>query len=139
MINNIDHLRAAFQNTSYWFDTPAGRICMRVGQSNPALDALLELHGVTTWAYVTACNPGSQIQADVENGRANAKLLCEVQKQSLHHFPGASVSDDSKWPEEPSLLILGIAREAAGQLGRAYGQNAVVIGRLGEPAELLWC
>jgi hypothetical protein len=139
MTNDINHLRAAYQNTSYWSDTSVGRICMRVGQSNPAVDALLELHGVTTWAYVTACNPGSQIQSDVENGRANAKLLRDVQKQGLPHFPGAGVSDDSKWPEEPSMLILGISREAAGQLGRAHGQKAVVIGRLGEPSEMLWC
>jgi hypothetical protein len=33
---------------------------------------------------------------------------------------------------------LGIDEAAAKRLGEAFDQNAIVIGRLGEPAQLVW-
>ncbi len=38
---------------------------------------------------------------------------------------------------EESFLVLGLTREAAVAAGRRHGQNAVVWGEAGEPAQLL--
>lgn len=41
------------------------------------------------------------------------------------------------WPPEKSLLILEIEREEAHELGRQFGQNAIVYGKSGGTPELL--
>ena len=40
------------------------------------------------------------------------------------------------WVPEDSYLILGIPRTDAISLGYDFGQNAIVVGRIGNPAEL---
>ena len=41
------------------------------------------------------------------------------------------------WPPEKSLLILGIDREEARELGSQFGQNAIIFGERGGSPELL--
>ena len=65
-------------------------------------------------------------------------------------FLGEGIGDDGTWPLEQGILVLGIEREAAVQLGRRFGQRAIVCGELGglatlalcdevpEPGDLLW-
>ena len=52
---------------------------------------------------------------------------------------GAGVGTGGDWPPEPSFLVLGIGAEAAVDIGRAFGQVAIVVGRRGEPARLRFC
>jgi hypothetical protein len=40
---------------------------------------------------------------------------------------------------ESSILIIGISREAAAELGRLFGQIAIVFVERGETVELLFC
>jgi hypothetical protein len=54
-------------------------------------------------------------------------------------FLGEGIGDDGAWPPEPSILVLGIEREAAVQLGRLFGQRAIVCGELGGLATLVLC
>ncbi len=63
-----DALLAAYGRTTFVADTPRGRLSLRVGRRSAELDALLAAHGVATWAYVTAFNPGSRLLP----GEANA-------------------------------------------------------------------
>lgn len=51
--------------------------------------------------------------------------------------PGVGVGETG-WREE-SFLIVGNSRDVARALGRRYGQNAIVAGRTGEPAALVYC
>jgi hypothetical protein len=46
-------------------------------------------------------------------------------------------SGDSKWLLEAGLSGIVFNRGSAIELGRKYGQNAIVIGEKGMPAELL--
>lgn len=45
----------AYKNTSYNIFTP--ELSIIIGQNNSELDALLERHHCTEWAFITACNP----------------------------------------------------------------------------------
>ena len=62
-------LDTAYRKTSYFADTPAGRLCIRIGEAHPVLDTLLTARGLRSWAYVTAHNPGSVPLTADENGR----------------------------------------------------------------------
>jgi hypothetical protein len=132
-------LDAAYRKTSYFADTPAGRLCIRIGEAHPVLDALLIARGHRHWAYVTAHNPGSMPLTADENLARHARLEADVSARGYEAFPGEGVGDDGAWPAEASLLILGMPRAEATALGHAHAQRAVVWGGVGEPALLLIC
>jgi uncharacterized protein DUF3293 len=132
-------LRAAYLSTTYRVDAPSGPIALRVGEGNRSLDGLLRGIGRNTWAFVTACNPRSHPLPGWRNGARQRRLRALVQRLRYPALPGAGIGDDPDWPLEPSLLIIGIGRARACRLARLFGQNAIVAGRRGCAAELVWC
>ena len=129
---------AGLSATSYWVrHVPA--FCIRVGAASDALDALLAAHGADTWAFITAHNPHSQRQSAQENARRERALRAELARQGLASVHCDGVADDGTWPTEQGQLIFGIAPTAAVALGRAFGQNAILVGRHGELPRLLFC
>ena len=131
-------LEVAYQSTTYVVDHPAGDFAIRLGDSCAPLDALLRLHGVSTWAYITACNPRSQLLSSEENAARHAQLLAHACALGLKVLSGRGKADRGDWVEE-SLLILGLDENAAVTLGVAFEQNAVVVGTIGGRAQLKWC
>ena len=134
-----DTLLEAYRKTAFNADTPKGRLSLRVGQRCLELDDLLTDHGVSTWAYVTAVNPGSMRLPDEENAARQRELDGVVASLGITSYSGEGVADDGRWPPEPSLLILGIGRNDAVRLAQQYGQLALVYGELGREAELVLC
>lgn len=116
-------LEAAYRATDY----RAGEYLIRIGEV-PLIDA-------DSWAFVTACNPRSERLPDAENARRMAQLEAAVEFPFL---PGEGTARDGSWPPEPSLLILGIDEATACELGRRFKQAAIVFGRRGEAARLVW-
>lgn len=135
---SLTALACAYLNTAYCVDHRAGNFSLRIGEPCAALDALLREHGVSTWAFVTACNPRSQPLPPAENTARHVQLLARVRASGFIAFAGRGQADSGDWSEE-SLLILGIGNTAAVNLGLAFGQNAVVIGEAGGVARLRWC
>lgn len=131
-------LLQAYLRTTYVADPPGGPIHLRIGENSAALDALLRQTHHQTWAFVSACNPRSQPLCAAENALRHEALLARVRTLGLPFYAGRGVADDGGWIEE-SLLILGISEADALALGRAFVQNAVVVGRIGGMAELKWC
>ncbi len=126
----------AYRRTTYWVEAPSRWIRLRVGETNDDLAELLTSHGAARWAFVTADNPGSQPLPPMENGLRREALRDDI----LHEcFPGVGVGDDGTWPPEHSFFVLGICRDAALDLGRRYGQVAILYGERGGPVELLAC
>ena len=124
-------LEAAYRATDYRVeDAPGGPFVIRVGEVCDRLDG--------EWAFVTACNPGSNPVSDVENARRMAELEATVREGGRTYYHGHGVGRDGRWPAEPSLLILGITEPQARALAERLGQNAIVVGRTGERARLVW-
>jgi hypothetical protein len=129
-------LDTAYRATAYCAETPEGRLVLRLGEPCVPLDRLLAARGLSTWAYVTAYNPGSVPAPDAENEARQRELRAAVARAGQPFYEGAGVGES--WPPEPSLLVLGIGEAEAAALGRRFGQRAVVVGDLGGPARLLW-
>lgn len=89
------------------------------------------------WAFVTAFNPGSVLVSAEQNRQAHDDL-CRA-TSGLTCYPGEGVGDDGAWPPEISLAVLGLSANGARDLGRSFGQVAVVIGMVGGAAELVLC
>lgn len=130
-------LLEAYRRTKFIANTPMGRLCLRVGQRCLELEDLLAAKGVTTWACVTAFNPGSQPLPTEQNVARQRELECSVAARGFASYPGEGIGDDGRWPPESSLLVLGIGRTDAMGLGEQFGQRAVVYGELGHEAELV--
>lgn len=131
-------LQAAYLDADYWVDGPAGRFAVRVGEFCSPLDTLLRHEHSTNWAYITACNPHSQ-QLSIENNAIRMNhLVADLSVAGQRFYPGEGAAGGGSWPPEPSLLILDLDEAAAIALARRYGQLAIVAGRIGEPARLVW-
>jgi hypothetical protein len=133
-----NELIQAYESTSFGAQTP-DPVVIRVREICQPLDGLLGKVGLETWAFITASNPESNQLSDEDNAARNNQLLEDIHAYQPHVYPGEGVPDNPGWSPEASLLILGIDRESAIQLGRKYGQNAIVYGTKGEPAQLIFC
>ena len=130
----------AYEKTRYVVELPGGaKTIIRAGKPVPAaIEKLLVEADLTTWAYVTAWNPGSVKQTADENARLQSELVATVKTQGWQTYPGEGVGV-SAWLAEKSLLILGATREEGLALGRQFNQLAIVFGEAGKAAELLEC
>jgi Protein of unknown function (DUF3293)/Methyltransferase domain len=125
-----------YESTRYKVSLPTGTLVLRHGETCAELDALLD-EAAPWWAFITAWNPGSRRLSRRANEKRQAALVRELGKYEL--FPGKGIGEDKRWPPEMSVLVLGIPREEALERGRAWGQNAIVLGARGSPAQVTSC
>lgn len=132
-------LDAAYRRTRYVVAREGGNAVVRTDRTSPELDALLRELGLETWVIVSAFNPFSKGLSPEENEKRHAGLLAEVVRHGwpFRQASGEPAPEDG-WRPEKSLFVAGVGREKAAALGAKFGQNAVVFGRAGEAAELLW-
>ncbi len=131
-------LLEAYRCTTYRLAAPGGYIDIRIGRRHLKVDVLLTALSVTEWAYITAWNPGSNLVSTAQNTAAQVELERIVRERGHAFYRGEGIPDQAGWAPEPSLWIAGIARLAAVDLGRRFGQKAIVVGSSGAPAELLF-
>lgn len=102
------------------------RFTLRTGIRSENLAMLYGVYRVASAAFLTTANPLGKRTTDAINARFQEQLLREVTAKSWVFFDGTGRDPLEKWPDEPSLLILGIAREDSMELGARYRQNAIV-------------
>jgi Protein of unknown function (DUF3293) len=132
-------LLRAFQSTKFIVCGPQTEIVMRVGERCSELDQLLMASDATSCAFITAWNPGSVRVFETANRVKQNQLIQEVQNRGYAFLHGRGVGEGSGWAPEPSILIIGIARQTAKELGRLFGQIAIVFVEQGKSVELLLC
>ncbi len=115
----------AYQETQYRVqsDTP---FTLQIGVVNDALLNAHKLYRVECSAFLTACNPYSQIASASDNHVRQHQLASELARRGLRYFPGMGQHPSNQWPGEESFLVLGLNLEAAKKLGEQFGQNAIV-------------
>ncbi len=127
-----------YRRTTYCaFTTPRRPVCFHAGSRSARLDALLDREGADRWAFITAWNPGSQVRPQRENDRRQAELMARL--KAYRTIIGEGRGRDGAWPPEPSVLVLGITASKAMQLGMRFGQLAILVGRRGQSARLVFC
>ncbi|RME94199.1 MAG: DUF3293 domain-containing protein [Bacteroidetes bacterium] len=90
-------------------------------------------------AFVTAYNPASRLRSEAENAHWQSVLEAELQGEHQLYLTAIHRDPSGKWPDERSCFVLGIEAASAIELGRRYGQNAIVIYTSGRGAQLEWC
>jgi hypothetical protein len=128
--------RAAYEKAQYVvFALP--EIVLRIGEASAGLDELLEADGVRTAAYLTAANPRGEPASRADNDSAAAALHDALLAEGYLCYGGEGRDPEGRWTPEPSLLVLGISRARASELGRQFEQNAIVFVERGRAPELL--
>jgi hypothetical protein len=102
------------------------------------LDRLLARHGATSWAFVSAANPGSKRLSAAENRRRTHRLAAAIARRGWTRYRGTGIDPSGGWPEEPSYLVLDAPLEEVAALAARFGQAAIVHGTAGGRARLRW-
>lgn len=132
-------LGASFHNTSYIVHLGHANIPLRIGKHNPQLDVVLAQKGFHEWAWITAANPGAQKVSEKVNAARYREFLHLVFQEKLTYLTADAVPDVPGWPIEPGLLIFGISLERALEVGRKFGQLAILAGIKGHVPLLHYC
>ena len=129
-------LLAAYRNALYVvFGAP--ELVIRIGEPNEVVDALMDEEGADTAAYLTAANPGGELQGKRANELSCAALHQALADAGYACYLGESRDAEGDWPAEPSVLAVGISRREAEVIGRSYEQNAIVFIERGRAPELV--
>ena len=130
-------LRSAYLSTTYRaFIDNESQLDIIVGQANHALDQLLSLEEVDSYAFITAWNPFSKTVSEEQNHAANEVLKHELRPYSVYEGIGIP-KQPSEWDGEQSFLVLGINKAEATRLGKKYEQNAIIYGEASSEPVLL--
>lgn len=119
-------LEAAYRHTAFRVSGAAPAFVLRIDQFSAPLAALHQTRRVHSSAFISACNPRSEVQTDAVNAARQAQLKDRLRAHNLEWLDGIGEDPDGRWPGEPSVLVLGIDPVLACQLGEDFGQNAIV-------------
>jgi hypothetical protein len=132
-------LREAYAAAHYRVLLDGGCAIVRIGQPVPApVQAVLDAHGATRAAFLTACNPRSRPLAQERNAQRQRTLLAALARLGTACVPGVGEDPQQRWPPERSVLAIGLARERARALAASFGQYAWVELVAGAPARLVY-
>jgi len=129
-------LRQAFEETHYTVHHEHP-FTLRIGQPSPELDQVLRTTGHDSAAFVTAWTPMCQLLSVEDNHQRQQALKDELQRRGLAWVPGIGQHPDNGWPGEESVLVLGIAEQAARTLCAGFQQMAFVACKRGETPRLV--
>lgn len=121
----------AYRRTEYRIGAPYNLV-LKVDQNTAGLPG-------GPWAYLTAWNPGSKPLPRLENRNRQFELESLLCDERVTTVPGTARDPAEEWPDEEGVLVLGLSRERAVELGRTFGQNAVLIGVGEGPVQLVEC
>ena len=119
-------LIAAYRATHYCVNGVSPPFLLRIDEGNPDLAACHRARAVDCSAFLTAWNPGSRPMSDEDNELAQQQLRGTLEQRGFALLEGLGVDPTGQWAGEESFLVLGIGREAACELGRAFRQHGVV-------------
>ncbi len=109
----------AYQRTEYRI----GAVILKVGEKSVGLNAEGK-----PWAYITAWNPGSEFLRESINRSRQEALESKLHEEGFACQRGVARDPLGQWPDEEGILVFGIDRQRAVELGREFGQSAILVG-----------
>jgi Protein of unknown function (DUF3293) len=95
------------------------------------------LYGGRPFALLTAANPRSEAFPDEENATLNARMRHDLESKGWAITESLGTDVKHEWLE-PGFLVWDAPLPDILEIGRRFGQNAVVFGEAGRVA-LVWC
>jgi hypothetical protein len=122
-----DKIRA-YMETDYSVAWDGSLFVLRIDRASDRLRALYAQTGAASALFITAFNPEGRLASDGANAEAHRRLREDLAALRIAFAEGEGVGTDTEesWPAEKSFLALGVDKARAEELGRRYGQDAVV-------------
>lgn len=136
-MNRIE-LEKAYRETTYTAHTPKQIFDIYIGIQNTEFDRWLQENKVQTWVMLTAANPYSQELPAEQNEKHNQTLAKKLNKKGWAFHYSEGIPSNEVWAKEPSFFILNMKLEEAKVWAESLSQNAIVFGRQGKIAQLIW-
>ena len=131
-------LEAAFRSTTYHVAAGTDVFDLRIGEGNPAFASWLKGQRISTWAIVTACNPGSRLTQN-QNAAQTRRLQEKIAQHAWRHAPARNCADAGDWPDEPGFCVFDADDSTLRALALEFGQTAIVCGSADDGrGELVW-
>lgn len=118
-------LLKAYLETVYQVGRPC-RFVLQIGQVSHKLELEQQKHHTDCSAFISACNPFSQLLDAASNAQRHGELGAELERLGLGFIEGIGQHPVNDWPGEASYLVFGLKLEQAIALGNRYQQNAIV-------------
>lgn len=115
----------AYLETDYHVGIPS-RFTLKIGSTSPELAAIQQTYNVHCSAFISACNPFSQLLNDQANADRHARMGAEIKNMGLRLIEGIGQHPGNEWPGEASYLVFGLSLDDAIALGKRFEQNALV-------------
>jgi hypothetical protein len=128
----------AYRETLYHV-SDAASFALRIGLPSSELRAAHAAASVSCSAFVTACNPRSEVLPPADNNLRQNALCTFLREQGWRWLEGRSEHPTNGWPAESSVLVLGMPREVAVALARRFEQHALVWAGADGVPELVLC
>lgn len=134
----MNDLINSFLNTNYTVYPEEGKqFIININQANFELHQFLNEFNASTFAFITAWNPQSNLLSPQKNQARNKQLQEDLKDYTI--FPAAGVpANGENWIPEASFFILNIKKEDAFTLAEKYDQLAFVFGEINELPKLIW-
>jgi hypothetical protein len=117
---------AAYRATQYCVGAGEEAFILKIGAVSGELKKLYAATGQTCCVFITAYNPFGQEQSADANRIAHSQLEEALQVLRSRTVGGVGMDPGGAWPEEISILALGIDETTGRRLGEQFKQDAVV-------------
>jgi len=123
----------AYQTTNFNVLTEPS-FTLNIGEKSKEILEVFRMENHQAAAFITAWNPRSQETSKSENDNAQERLRSNLETGNFTILDGLGIDPTGDWLGEPSVLVMGISRNAASEIGIEFRQNAIVwIGKDGIP------
>ena len=119
-------LISAYLQTEYVVRCDGLEFTLRVNHYSRPLHDFHISNGAKSSAFITACNPRSEIHTPEYNESAQCRLEAELQSSGYIITACTARDPQQDWPDEAGFLVTGIAETDAVNMGRKYDQNAIL-------------
>ena len=115
----------AYLETEYRVHGEPG-LTLRVGQVCFDLLSAHKRHQADCSAFLTACNPVSELCNAATNAARQQALAEELLRRNLTFLRGIGQHPSNGWPGEDSYLVFGVTLAGARDLGSMFEQNGII-------------
>ena len=122
-----------FNKTKYYFSTNKGSTEIFINKKNPKIDS--QIQDTKGWALLTAFNPLPEILIEKVNKKRNKLLKNDLINLNLSFYDAYSTLENWK---EKGFLIKNLTLSEACELGKKYGQAAIIYSFKNNQAELVF-
>ena len=129
-------LESAYTDAHYVVLDAGQEIVLRCGVHDPQLEQRLGMR--ERCAIITPCNPASRQLSTAGNQERVERLARAVALTGLRSAPTVNRDPSGRWPDEAGFLLVDPPPGLAEDLGRRYGQSAILVVDRGQAPRLLW-